>query len=119
TVYDFDGDGRDEILDGGYVLNPDGALRYRVGGNKLGIIHGDRFHVGDFDPARPGLEGFYVQQNHGDKIRYLIYSAATGEPIHVYRGDTVVDVGRGMVADFDPRYRGTEYWAFDGMHRID
>lgn len=118
-VFDVDGDGRDEILDGGYALNPDGTFRYRVGGDRVEIVHGDRFHLGDFDPERPGPEGFYVQQNHPEGLRYLVYDAATGETIHTRFAEGVVDVGRGMVADFDPSYPGCEYWAFDGMHRID
>ena len=28
-------------------------------------VHGDRFHVTDIDPDRPGLENFIIQQNNG------------------------------------------------------
>src|SRR5690606_32691551 len=41
------------------------------------------------------------------------------EPIHLHHGEGVVDVGRGTVADIDPSAPGSEYWAFDGIHRID
>jgi rhamnogalacturonan endolyase len=117
-VFDVTQDGRDEIIDGGYALNPDGTFRYKVGGETVGVIHGDRFHIGNFNPGRPGLEGFKVQQNHPGGLRYLVFDAENGEPIHTHFGE-VADVGRGMVADFDPAYPGYEYWAFDGIHRID
>lgn len=118
-VFDVDQDGRDEIIDGGYVLNADGSFRYKVGGKSAGVIHGDRFHIGDFDPKRPGLEGFMVQQNHPDGLRYLIFDADTGEPVRLHKGDGIVDVGRGVVADIDASSLGYEYRGFDGIHRID
>ena len=29
-----------------------------------GVIHGDRFQIGDLDPNRPGLEGYGIQQSN-------------------------------------------------------
>lgn len=52
-VVDVDQDGKDEIADGNYVVDSDGSLRYVVDG----AGHGDRFHIADLDPDRPGLEG--------------------------------------------------------------
>lgn len=117
-VFDVNQDGRDEICDGGYVINADGTFRYKVGGPSAGVVHGDRFHIGDFDPRRRGLEGFAVQQNHPAGLHYLVYDAATGSPIHLHKASKA-DVGRGVVADIDPAAPGCEYWAFDGVHRID
>lgn len=50
---DVDQDGKDDIADGNYVVNSDGTLRYVVDG----AGHGDRFHIADLDPARPGPRG--------------------------------------------------------------
>lgn len=61
-IIDVDGDGRDEIADGGYVLESDGTVKYDL--SKIGgVIHGDRFHITDMDTTRPGLEGWGIQQD--------------------------------------------------------
>ncbi len=52
-IVDVDRDGRDDIADGNYVINSDGTFRYVVDGS----THGDRFHIGDLDPARPAWRG--------------------------------------------------------------
>ncbi len=114
-IIDLDGDGRDEIADGGYVLDDDGSVLYNLADE--GVVHGDRFHIGDLDPNRPGLEGFAVQQNNPSGLRYYIYDAATGEMIHKHHG-AISDIGRGIVADISADHVGYEYWAFDGIHEI-
>lgn len=53
-IIDVDGDGRDEIAEIGFVLNGNGTLRYSLGDQ--GVVHGDRFHIADLDPSRPGME---------------------------------------------------------------
>ncbi|WP_460497505.1 rhamnogalacturonan lyase family protein [Glycomyces tarimensis] len=113
-VIDVDGDGKDEVVEIGFVLNGDGTLRYSLGDQ--GIIHGDRFHIADMDPDRPGLEGYGVQQNHPGGLREYYYDAATGRMIwqHVLGGTS--DVGRGMAGDIDPRHPGMEVWSFDGLY---
>jgi rhamnogalacturonan endolyase len=112
---DLDGDGRDEIADGNYAVDDDGTLRYVVDG----AGHGDRFAVADLDPARPGLEGFAVQQSElgvVSRFPWYYYDAATGErlttgahPAHP-AGEADLDVGRGTAADIDPGRPGYEYW---------
>ncbi|MFD0200392.1 MULTISPECIES: rhamnogalacturonan lyase family protein [Saccharothrix] len=113
-IIDVDGDGRDEIAEIGFVLNGDGRLRYSLG--PQGVIHGDRFHITDIDPARPGLEGYGVQQNNPSGLREYYYNAANGSIIWRHTGSGVVDVGRGMVGDVDPRHPGMEVWSFDGLY---
>lgn len=110
-IVDVDGDGRDELCDGGYVLNSDGTFRYALSG----VIHGDRFHIGDLDPDRPGLEGFGIQQDNGSGLLYYYYDAATGQILRNHFGG-VEDTARGTAADIDPRHRGYEYWSFHGVH---
>jgi hypothetical protein len=111
---DVDGNGTDEFVEIGFVLNGDGSLRYSMGSQ--GVVHGDRFHIADMDPSRPGLEGYAVQQDNPSGLREYYYDAATGRIIwkHVLSG--TADVGRGMAGDIDPRHPGMEVWSFDGLY---
>lgn len=111
-IVDVDGDGRDEVAEIGFVLNGDGTLRYSLGPD---VVHGDRFHIADIDPARPGLEGYGVQQDNPSGLLEYYYDAATGEMIWEHVGE-VSDVGRGMAADVDPRHPGMEVWSFSGLY---
>ncbi|MCX5329913.1 hypothetical protein [Streptomyces sp. NBC_00140] len=112
---DVDLDGKDEIADGNYVVNSDGTLRYVVDG----AGHGDRFHIADLDPDRPGLEGFAIQQAELGVIPnfpWYYYDADTGERLVTgqhpadWVNDTDIDVGRGSTGDIDPDHPGYEYW---------
>lgn len=112
---DVDLDGKDEIADGNYVVNSDGTLRYVVDG----AGHGDRFHIADLDPDRPGLEGFAIQQAELGVIPnfpWYYYDADTGERLVTgqhpadWVNDTDIDVGRGSTGDIDPSHPGYEYW---------
>ncbi|MFD7133371.1 hypothetical protein [Streptomyces sp. NPDC059894] len=112
---DVDSDGRDEIADGNYVVNSDGTLRYVVDG----AGHGDRFHIADLDPDRPGLEGFAIQQAELGVVPnfpWYYYDADTGERLVTgqhpadWVNDTDIDVGRGSTGDIDPDHPGYEYW---------
>jgi rhamnogalacturonan endolyase len=113
-IADVDGDGTDEIAHIGFVLNGDGTMRYNLASQ--GIIHGDRFHIADMDPANPGLEGYGVQQNNASGLREYYYDAATGQMIWKHTLSGAADVGRGMAGDVDPRFPGMEVWSFDGLY---
>ncbi|MCC8250444.1 rhamnogalacturonan lyase family protein [Saccharothrix luteola] len=113
-IIDVDGDGRDEIAEIGFVLNGDGRLRYSLG--PAGVVHGDRFHIADLDPARPGLEGYGVQQVNPSGLRDYYYDAANGNIIWRHTEPGTADVGRGMAGDIDPRHPGMEVWAFSGLY---
>ncbi|MET8981902.1 hypothetical protein ABZX85_40540 [Streptomyces sp. NPDC004539] len=110
---DVDGNGTDEIAEIGFVLNGDGTLRYSMG--PRGIVHGDRFHLADMDPGRPGLEGYGVQQDNPSGLLEYYYDAATGALIWQHYGGPA-DVGRGMAADIDSRHPGMEVWSFSGLY---
>ncbi|MFD3503270.1 hypothetical protein [Streptomyces sp. NPDC058678] len=110
---DVNGDGTDEVAEIGFVLNGDGSLRYSMG--PQGIIHGDRFHLADMDPSRPGLEGYGVQQDNPSGLLEYYYDASTGSVIWKHNGGPA-DVGRGMAGDVDPRYPGMEVWSFSGLY---
>lgn len=112
---DVDQDGKDDIADGNYVVNSDGTLRYVVDG----AGHGDRFHIADLDPDRPGLEGFAIQQSElgvVSRFPWYYYDADTGERLVTGEhpadpaSEADLDVGRGTTADIDPRHKGLEHW---------
>ncbi|HEX2852894.1 MAG TPA: autotransporter-associated beta strand repeat-containing protein, partial [Opitutaceae bacterium] len=116
TVGDVDGDGRDEITYGAAAIDDDGTGLYTT---LLG--HGDALHMGDFDPARPGLEVWMVHEDpgsygpNGSEFR----DARTGQLIFGVSG-AGADVGRGVTGDIDPRFPGNEMWgARGGLNAVD
>lgn len=108
-IADADGDGRDEMVVGGYTMDHDGKTLFNTG-----IAHGDRFRTSDIDPERPGLETFAIQQYAGDMLGQILYDAATGEPIKKWYLSEVGDVGRGECMDIDPSSKGLEMWSTMG-----
>ncbi len=114
-VLDVDGDGKDELCSGGFVVNDDGILLYSLAPS--GVVHGDRFHITDMDPNRPGLEGWGIQQDNGNGLETYYYDAATGEVLRKYSNPNGpgADMGRGTVADLFPDKPGFEYFSFNGM----
>jgi hypothetical protein len=107
SVADVDADGRDEIVYGALTVDHDGSPLYSTG-----LFHGDALHVGDLEPARPGLEIFGVHEPSTADCGYELHDAATGEVLWcVFTGR---DTGRGAAGDIDPRYAGAEAWAVDG-----
>jgi hypothetical protein len=114
-IIDLNQDGKDEICDGSYVLSSNGTFLYSLDS----CMHGDRFHITDIDPDRPGLEGYCIQQTENGQIEYhpwYYYDASKGKVIR--NGGVPQDVGRGTVADIDPRYKGCEMWSFDGIYNV-
>lgn len=104
-VADVNGDGFDEMLQGGYSVNP-----LKGWFQSPGIGHGDRFIVSDIDPDRPGMEAYAIQQSA--LLGQLIYDAATGERIKEWYLPSVYDVGRGACMDIDPAHKGYEIYSF-------
>ena len=104
-VADVDGDGTDEMIQGGYSVNPKNGWF-----SSPGIGHGDRYVLSDIDPDRPGLEAYAIQQS--DLLGQLIYDPATGEHIKEWYLPSVYDVGRGTCLDMDNRYKGYEILSY-------
>lgn len=105
-VGDVDGDGRDEMMVGGYTMDHTGKILFNTG-----IAHGDRFRISDIDPERPGLETFAVQQYAGDQLGMILYDARTGESIKRWYMPATGDIGRGECMDVDPSHLGWEMWS--------
>lgn len=112
-LVDVDGDGKDELVPGIHAIDEDGSLLYDL--HDGGYVHGDRFHVSDLDPNRPGLEFYGIQQNNPSGVVEFMLDAATGETLWTNNIGAVVDAARGIAADIDPRYPGFEVWSFYGM----
>jgi len=112
SVADVDGDGRDEIVYHAMVVDDDGQGLYSTG-----LRHGDSMHISDMDPDRPGLEVFTIHENEGHTVRFQTPGAAlrdarTGEIL--WQHSPGIDVGAGLAADIDPRYKGYEAWGGPG-----
>lgn len=103
-VADTDGDGIDEMLEGGFGVNPVKGMVYSAG-----IAHGDRFDVADIDPERPGMEVFAIQQSA--LLGQVLYDARTGEHIKEWYLPSVYDVARGRCIDVDPDHKGYEIFS--------
>ncbi|MFT4061319.1 MAG: T9SS type A sorting domain-containing protein [Edaphocola sp.] len=112
-IFDVDGDGKDEIMPMAFVVDDDGTLLYNM--RDEGIYHGDRFCISDLDPKRPGLEVYGVQQGYSELgLLWYYIDAKTGKLLLSQSDPSNRDVGRGMAADFDPRYLGLELYTFVG-----
>ena len=103
-VCDVDGNGIDEMLQGGYGVNTKEGMVFSAG-----IGHGDRYRVSDIDPDRPGLETYTIQQSN--LLGQLLYDAATGKHIKEWYLSSVSDVGRGECMDVDSTYKGYEVYS--------
>lgn len=103
-VADVDGDGIDEMLQGGFGVNAKKGMVFSAG-----IGHGDRYRVGDLDPDRPGMEVFAIQQS--DLLGQLVYDAETGKHLKEWYLPNVFDVGRGECMDVDSTRRGYEIYS--------
>ncbi len=106
---DANGDGKDEVYSGSSAVNYDGT-----GFFTNGYGHGDALHITDLDPDRPGME---IWQCYEEDTKYAgkglkLLNAATGQII--WGVNATGDIGRGLAADIDPRYKGYECWGSTG-----
>jgi hypothetical protein len=112
---DINDDGLDEEVNGGYCRTGDGKVLWNM--TSQGISHGDRFHIGKFDPARPGLQGFCIGQNSAYDLAF--YDPKDGTVLRKV-GTMKTDVSRGNCGDVDPSSPGYECWsAPNGMYNVD
>lgn len=112
-IIDVNGDGKDDVVEIGFVLNgEDGSLLYTMPDP---VVHGDRYYIAKMDPEREGLQGYGIQQDNEDLLMEYYYDAADGTFIWEHYGSEVGDVGRGLVGDIDPTYPGMEVWSFQGV----
>ena len=106
-IMDVNHDGIDDLLNVGSALSG-------VNGQPLfdtELIHGDRFHVTDIDPDRPGLEMFSIQQNNSTLLATALIDVGNGSIIKKWYASGVVDVGRGTTFEMTPDSRGLEFYS--------
>ena len=110
TVGDVDGDGKDEIFNGSSAINDNGNGLWANG-----MGHGDALHLTDMDPNRPGQELWQPYENTPDNghVGAAMVDARTGARIFTIPENSA-DVGRGLSANIDPRFKGNETWAARG-----
>lgn len=110
SVADIDGDGRQETINGSSAINDNGT-----GSWANGMGHGDALHVSDMDPDRAGLEIWQPYESPGSNggVGAALVNAANGARLWTV-AEPSSDVGRGLAADIDPRYKGYECWASRG-----
>ncbi|RJG21310.1 rhamnogalacturonan lyase [Massilia cavernae] len=106
SVADVDEDGKDEIVYGSMVIDDNGKGLW-----SSGLRHGDAMHVSDLDPTHPGLEKFgaHEEVGHNGGIGAAMLDARTGKVL--WSTPAEKDTGRGVTADIDPRFSGSESWA--------
>jgi len=118
SIADVDGDGRDEIIYGAMVIDDDGTGLYSTGWG-----HGDALHVSDLNWDNPGQEVMTIQERVDDQ-GISLRDAATGNAIFTVPSKRVEarkieGPGRGVAFNIDPRFAGSEIWAFGaGMNGL-
>ncbi|TMR97947.1 rhamnogalacturonan lyase [Nonomuraea basaltis] len=103
SVGDVDADGRDEIVYGAMAVNDNGTGMWTT---RTG--HGDAQHLGDFDPARAGLEYFKVSESTSQpgslyidpRNGQILWQTASGS-----------DNGRGVAGDISAVRIAAEFWS--------
>ncbi|MDP4503241.1 rhamnogalacturonan lyase [Nonomuraea turcica] len=103
SVGDIDADGRDEIVYGAMAVNDNGTGMWTT---RTG--HGDAQHLGDFDPARAGLEYFKVSESTSQpgslyidpRNGQILWSTPAGS-----------DNGRGVAGDISTVRIASEFWS--------
>ena len=103
SIADVDADGRDEIVYGAMTVDDNGGRLWNTGHG-----HGDAGHVGDLDPARPGLEVFKVSED-ASKPSSWFADARTGQVL--WSTPAGGDNGRGVSADIWAGSPGAESWS--------
>ncbi|MDO4574712.1 MAG: silent information regulator protein Sir2 [Planctomycetia bacterium] len=106
---DVDGDGREEICMGSFVLDDNGTILWRTG-----IGHPDGMFVGEFLPSHPGMEIYLNVESRSDCNGMCMLDAATGKILWGHDKPTSHIHGQGLCADIDPRYPGSE--CYGGEH---
>lgn len=105
-IADVDNDGKHEICDLGHVIDDNGTQLFH---NEL--THGDRFHIADIDPDRPGLETYAIQQLNPTMLATAFYDSRTGVMMKKWYSNGLVDVGRGIALDITSANKGYEMYS--------
>jgi len=108
-IADVNHDGKDDIVRIGSVISDSNGVPVTLYSTEL--AHGDRYHITDIDPDRPGLEMYAIQQYNTTLLATTLEDVSTGQFIKKWYAPNAVDVGRGISLDMDPGYRGCEMYS--------
>jgi fibronectin-binding autotransporter adhesin len=108
-VADVNNDGKDDIIRIASVISDSNGVPVTLYSTEL--AHGDRYHVTDIDPERPGLEMFAIQQNNSTLLATSLQDLGSGVLYKKWYSGGVVDVGRGITLDLTPSHRGCEMYS--------
>jgi rhamnogalacturonan endolyase len=103
---DVDGDDRDELIIGSFVLDDNGQGLWN-----RGVGHPDVCYVADIDPSRPGLEIFFGIEPRQKSNAVCLVEAKTGKLLWGNPEPTVHVHSQGMVGDIVPEEPGMECYA--------
>ena len=104
-VYDFDGDGKEEVALGSVMVDDDGTTLWT---NGLG--HQDVFYAADIIPDRPGLEIAFGYEDRQPINGIQVADARTGEMIWGHPKPTRHIHDWGLLADIDADNPGLELY---------
>jgi rhamnogalacturonan endolyase len=102
-VADLDADGFDEVVIGSFALDHNGNVLWSI---KKG--HLDHIHVGELNPAVPGLEIYYGAETSAKSAGMGMLKAATGEYLWSEKEPTSHIHKEGLCADLLRDPLGTE-----------
>ena len=108
-IADANHDGRDDLIRIGSVVTDSNGVPVTLYSTELG--HGDRYHVSDLDPDRPGLEMFAIQQSNPTLLATALQDLGSGILYKKWYAGAVTDVGRGLTVDLHPGHRGSEVFS--------
>lgn len=103
---DVDGDGRDELVMGGAVIDENGKGMW-----SLEMGHPDVMYVADIDPSNPGLEIFYGIEPRQKTDGICVVDARTGRKLWAHKEPTRHIHNQGMAADILADSPGMEVYA--------
>jgi rhamnogalacturonan endolyase len=112
-VYDFDGDGKEEVALGSVMVDDNGKTLW-----SNGLGHQDLFYVADIIPERPGLEIAYGYEDRQKANGIQVADARTGKMIWGHPEPTTHIHDWGLFADIDPDNPGYEFYGAEQNRRL-
>jgi len=108
-IADVKHDGKDDVVRIGGVIADSNGVPVTLYSTES--AHGDRYHVTDIDPDRPGLEMYSIQQLNSTLLATSLQDLGSGQLFKKWYSASITDVGRGITADITPNTRGCEMYS--------